>query len=719
MRNAAADNSDSSLSQPALARSDKNAAGDGELYFTRTARGTRNLWHAPIKFAASPVINPSDADSLHPAEVGPRSRTSGPADKPLVAQALTQLAAPMFAENAVPLPNSRFLLCTTNAAGRPANMTRSAARDALDVTQRSQIARFDLHTRRFNALTAANTRSYAPTLSPDGKRLAFVVERDGLESIYVVQLGTDGNFVGAPHVLSPWDGVPTWLNNSALVFQSTRPGQQALYQTALHQVSESKGTPAESATANHEPAKLLFSRGGTSAVSTDGRHLCVASDVNQSTINAGSSGSAQFVPSLYWLAADGSGARLISSTEGAANPCFAPDGSALLYDAPTYNSTDNSKGVASARRTLWFVPMLRVPPTAVLLDVRAAAKPLQSRSSVSPWQEIEIVGTIFATGDDAPQVKLEWGEGSQPTSWNSFTGVRSPVHASTLTVWRMPADARGDWTLRLSVTDASGDRTESTLPVTLPLPQATAPDEAAPPVFARAIPVLPQVPVPTTQGPLTAPNVTVVPGAAPATVPSTVLPSPGASRAPSSTQTKPRTRRSREPRTPTIKPFDPSEGVRIPDQTEPRQAPRATQDLQIATEAGVAKAWQLFHLQHRSAPHWHQEDHHTQPHQCRRLRRRCRVRLLREMALGPSSLRFRIRPQLCRKMATAYHNAPALVQLCRPIAKKQTNYSIRLAAPCRASHLVSHLRPHNLVCRLRQLSRRHRAAPHHKVLPAL
>jgi hypothetical protein len=27
------------------------------------------------------------------------------------------------------------------------------------------------------------------------------------------------------------------------------------------------------------------------------------------------------------LAADGSGARLISSSEGAANPCFAPDGS--------------------------------------------------------------------------------------------------------------------------------------------------------------------------------------------------------------------------------------------------------------------------------------------------------------------------------------------------------------------------------------------------------
>jgi hypothetical protein len=132
------------------------------------------------------------------------------------------------------------------------------------------------------------------------------------------------------------------------------------------------------------------------------------------------------------------GARLISSSEGAANPCFAPDGSALLYDAPLENPSGDRQGAAAARRVLWLVPMLRVPPTAVLLDVRAAKKPLSTRDGSSQWQDIEILGTVFAPGDDAPQVKLEWGEGSEPTTWNNFTGVRAPVPRLTLAMWRMP-----------------------------------------------------------------------------------------------------------------------------------------------------------------------------------------------------------------------------------------------------------------------------------------
>jgi hypothetical protein len=603
----AASNAAISLSQPALSPARENADGGSELYFTRTARGTRNLWRASIKFDTAPVISPSESDTSSSTEVVPRPRALGATEKPLVARALTELAAPLFAENAVPLPNSRFVLCTTNATGRPENATRAATGDALDVTQRSQIARLDLRSGRFSALTGPEIRSYSPTLSPDGRRLAFVVQRAGLESIYVARLDEDGNFIGAPRRAVAIGRRPAWLNNGALIFQSTRPGQQGLYQMSLRHIYEGESATPGNIGADPEPPNLLFARAGTSAVSPDGRHLCVAAESNQSAIDAGIPGSDQILPTLYWLASDGSGARLISSSEGAANPSFTPHGSALLYDAPLDGATGDNQGTASTPRALWLVPMLRVPPTAVLLDARATTKPLSTRNSASAWQEIEILGTIFASGDDAPQVKLEWGEGSEPTTWNNFTGVRAPAHASTLAVWRMPADARGQWTLRLSVTDSSGDRAESTLAVTLPLPQATASVEAAPPVFARTNPVLPQIPA--TRAPLTAPNVTVVPGAPPAITPSSG-PSTEGPRAPSSTQPTSRTRTAPETQTPIIRPFDPSGGARIPDQpalqgaapqgampqrTVPQQTvrgqrQRTTQNLQIATGAGVAQA---------------------------------------------------------------------------------------------------------------------------------
>jgi hypothetical protein len=160
-------------------------------------------------------------------------------------------------------------------------------------------------------------------------------------------------------------------------------------------MDEADGVPGERALANPGPPNLLFTRAGTSAVSPNGQHLCVAADGNQSAIDAGIPGSDQILPTLYWLSADGSGARLISSSEGASNPCFAPDGSALLYDAPLNNATGDNQNIASARRTLWVGT-----DAARAAHSRAAGrarrqKRSSTRSGTSPWQDIEIVGDGF------------------------------------------------------------------------------------------------------------------------------------------------------------------------------------------------------------------------------------------------------------------------------------------------------------------------------------
>jgi hypothetical protein len=104
---------ETSLSQPAVGLAREGAAGGSELYFTRTARGTRNLWRAPIKFEAAPVITPASDDSADSTEIGStqvarRLRTARITEKPLVAQAITKLAAPLFAESAVPLSTTDF-----------------------------------------------------------------------------------------------------------------------------------------------------------------------------------------------------------------------------------------------------------------------------------------------------------------------------------------------------------------------------------------------------------------------------------------------------------------------------------------------------------------------------------------------------------------------------------------------------------------------------------
>jgi hypothetical protein len=355
------------------------------------------------------------------------------------------------------------------------------------------------------ALTENETRCHSPAVSPDGSRFAFVSDLSGLESIYVMSM--DGDDVRRVATLSR---KPRWLNATTLVFESMRPGRSGLYRLVLPRQGENRQNQGRSGEGQQaEPrSNLLFTRSGSCTVSPDERQLCVATDAETNAMTSPSAArtavtdrngvNTSTTPRLYLLAADGSGARVVPATEGARSPSFAPDGSAIVYDAPmdaesiSGNDTsprDASPSAANIARTLWFVPMLRVTPTALLLDVRRAGNRGMAGQSESmtpagagaSGEVLEIVGTAFADGDSAPQVRLEWGEGSEPSRWNPLPMRRTPAHQTVLATWRVPSNARGEWTLRLTVVDADGDRAESTLPVTLPL---AAPAPLTPPLFA-------------------------------------------------------------------------------------------------------------------------------------------------------------------------------------------------------------------------------------------
>lgn len=570
-------------------------AADGEqsaLFFTRTFGGTRNLWRAllpalPARERDAKRDTRTDAGKRDAAPGGaPASSTAisaslGARGKALRAVALTHLQAPFFASDAVPLPGGRALLCVTNAVGAG---DRTAALDTARDASSSRIARLELDgSERLTALTAGNARSYSPALSPDGSRLAFVSNRAGMESVFIAAL--DG---GGLRRVALMARRPCWLDAATLVYESTRPDQPGLFRLALP-----PGSPAER---NPPRAALLFARGGQSAVAPGARLLCVAAasnswaarrpaarDTGESDMSSGvSDDKAGLDPDsrLYLLAADGSGARAVASTDGARNPNFAPDGSALIYDAPDFADGEQATDAnpSPTPRALWLLPMVRVPPTALLRDVRPAgvavtmanasgAAQTSSPTAGSAAQELEIVGTAFANGDAAPQVRLEWGEGDEPTRWHSLRLLRVPAHDAALATWRVPSALRGDYVLRLTVVDADSDRAESRLPLTLPLTPAPSITDR-PPLLAQVPQPLPQATPPTAapslpgtplRSPPAAPPL-APPRRTPMTLPSGTLPSGAAA---ASATRFPAVRSATTP-PPTTSPAFPPSAARLP-----------------------------------------------------------------------------------------------------------------------------------------------------------
>jgi hypothetical protein len=483
----------------------------GGLFFTREWNGTRNIWRA--------FPDPQDTKRY------PTWR----------ALPVTQLQAPLFAAGAVAIPKSRALLLVTNA-----NTVGGVA----------QIARYEISSGTINPLTNFEAGAFDPAVTSDGNTMAYAVMRSNSSSVYVQSLSG-----GAPRRVALNARRPAWQDKATLLLESTV--NPTVFRLPLADASR--------------PLKL--SSGEQVAVSKDGAFVVLG-------MSPGAAGAPNQMR-LFLMAGDGSGLRAITdAANDARRPAIAPDNRTLCFDAPligtsgdralwvlplqrdkfepedvneeraperdpapnTYSSDasspDNSSPDNSSRRRVVENPQvtdnIQIPdaPTA---QTRPSAPIAQiTGADISPGGALAILG--LASGEGA-SATLEFGAGTKPTRWTTQPVALPLPPGAPLALWIPPAEARGTWTVRLTVSNGGGaaqslfslrlpvvrrkpDRSIPTpfpansfsLPPGGPLPRAPLPElPVAPALPALPLPaappyVAPTKPVPRTSSPTPRPT---------------------------------------------------------------------------------------------------------------------------------------------------------------------------------------------------------------------
>jgi len=384
-------------------------ADGSQLFFTLEQNGTHNLWRARAEH--------------DPGDRFPSWR----------AEPITHLAAPQFAEQAIPLAGGVSILCVTNVTNPPGSLPTA-----------SQIVRLTLRTGGLESLTSDGYHNCDPALSPDGTALAFTSGRDGFDSVYLMPFAAPGAALQTAQRIALRAHRPTWLPNGSLLFDNLRPLSRGLYCIT---------SPGDLLS---EP-ELLVSSGGESAVSPDGGTIALAAPIGGST-------------QLYTLAPDGSGLSATPGTTAALDPTFGADGNWLAFDAP-------DSFAPNGPRHLWIARLVRQAPFARLLDVRPASQ-----------GALAIIGSL---GGDDVTATLECTRGDGRGPWTAIPVAPPPVTEAPIALWS-PTPATGAWTLRLTVTGSDGSTARDTFAVQLPL----APDGASALPTPAAAPAAEAVPSP-------------------------------------------------------------------------------------------------------------------------------------------------------------------------------------------------------------------------------
>jgi Tol biopolymer transport system component len=199
-------------------------------------------------------------------------------------------------------------------------------------------------------LTTSVADDFAPSFSPDGRRIAFTSDRRGNYDIYTMNAaGRDLRRI----TRSPGkDAFPSWSpNGRTLAFASNRTGDWELYTTNangsghLVQVTHRAGVDSlpvwspdgtrlafDAPRNRHYQICVVPARGGTISVLTTGtaRNVQPAWSPDGSRIAFTSNRSGSFD---IWTIAVGSGAlrRMTTATTAEFQPAWSPDGSRLLF----------------------------------------------------------------------------------------------------------------------------------------------------------------------------------------------------------------------------------------------------------------------------------------------------------------------------------------------------------------------------------------------------
>lgn len=325
---------------------------------------------------------------------------------------LTRLSAPLWADNVQVSQDGRTVLCLTNAVGDQ---------------KTAQVARLDERNGRLEALTRDDISLSSLAISPDGKYVAYARENGNSSTIFLLSLA-DRLLPAVPRRVIEGRR-PAWLDSSTLLFCDTQ--KNGLYRLSI----PTDWPPLQNL--KTKPQGIAW-RGGESTATPDGSQLCLALDADRYG-NAGR---------LFFMASNGSGERALRNTDDAHAPRFAPDGTALLFDAPL---------APNGPRRLWVMNLAPIVPTVEMTYV------------VAEKAAITIVGTVFCEDSPDIAVKLEAGQGGAPEQWQTIAQPKAPRQKEPLARWQPPADATGEWSLRLTATSPDGDAAQTTMTIQLPL----------------------------------------------------------------------------------------------------------------------------------------------------------------------------------------------------------------------------------------------------------
>ena len=399
----------------------------GGVFFTLERGGTRNIWRA--------FPDPQD-DSRFPA---------------WRALPVTDLRAPLYAAQPCPMEGDKSIICVSNAlASAPA------------ATETAQIVRYDLSKSEFRALSDGVRLYSAPQVSPDGKRAVFAGGTDSEMRVFAASTDNPQKRV-MPEVRMIGTAMrrPVWLDDKTLLMENLAPKSRGLYWMPLD--------------GSRAPQVIIGGGGEANVLGENGLVFSAKTSRNAP-------------PSLYIAALDGSGLRMLAETSGARRPATSPDGSMLAYDAPH-----------GSNHALWVMPFLRVEnrdvaiykPNKLRLVADESTKyeePTAQLSSVRASEgAVAIIGVL--RGATNSNLKLEIGQGGKPRRWETLSLPFPPASPlldakgnRVLALWNPPARAKGDWTLRLSLSGLGGGA-QSLLRVRLPLPAALPAQPPLPPLL--------------------------------------------------------------------------------------------------------------------------------------------------------------------------------------------------------------------------------------------
>lgn len=263
-------------------------------------------------------------------------------------------------------------------------------------------------------LTTEPSLDWMPAWSPDGRRIAFVSDREGGDALWVI--GVDGANLRRVAELAY---EPAWSpDGRTIAAYHIEGGEDGVF---LFDVD------------GGSPPRLALAQGRMPSFSEDGRYIvAVRSDATGDRLWVADLQSDRDTP-------------LSGAIEGVAWPSWGPRGPRLAYER-----------VVGGRKQVYVAAVIESRPLAALTEPAAGS---------SVRGAVRVRGTAALEGGQVASWRLEAGQGASPSSWTQVAEGTGAV-SGELARWDT-AGLEGLYTLRLTVVSEAGETTVTTLPVTV------------------------------------------------------------------------------------------------------------------------------------------------------------------------------------------------------------------------------------------------------------